>query len=671
MSPPEANCETNDRRERWISRIVVLLAVSLAYANGFSGPFVFDDVAAVASARQLVATGGLPTDPGETTSGRPLLLLSLAANVIVSRESVWSYHLANITFHAIAALLLQAVLRRALRVASPVSFGPRDASWVATAVAVCWSLHPLQTAAVIYVVQRAEILAGIGILLGMHGFLRAQDSPRPRGWLVLSVLGCLAGVLAKEVAIVAPILILLFDWMFVGRGFRTIRHRRGVYFACLAAVGAVQGILTHTTRGRGGTAGFDTPVGVLDYAMTQAGGILHYIRLTFWPADLVFDYGTTLARWSFGSFAAGVLVLAIAGYATASALRRQNAAAFGACAFFILLAPSSSVVPIASQVLAEHRMYLASALPILALVLVLRTLPGALPAMASVSVVLLILTHHRNEIYRTEHHLWLDTVIKRPENARAHHNLGLAHLQAGKIEDAARHLTTAARLDPDVPDVHYNLGLVATRSGKRAEALEHYAQAIAREPRHARAHNNRGSLLLDENRPAEAADHFRAALQVQPAFAEAHQNLAEASLRRNDPRTALAHSREALQQNPRLEQAHVTAGNAAAALGDLDTAERYFETALHRNRNDVRALSNLGNIYNQRGKSAAAIPLYERAIALQPEFVPARRNLALTLLQLGRLIEAETHLTAWSKLQPEDPQPRAALRRLQIELGRP
>jgi tetratricopeptide (TPR) repeat protein len=672
MAQPGEHFGDHATAEHTLGRVLLLLLVAIAYGNAFDGPFVFDDVPAVEAAAR--AAGANPSagavDPGATTSGRPLLLLSLAANHLVSGDAVWSYRLVNVALHALATLLLQSTLIRALRAAAGTGT-PRSAVSVplATFVAACWGVHPLQTAAVSYVVQRAEILASIGVLFGLYGFLRATASRAPRRWLALSVGGCLFGVLAKEVAIVGPFLIMLFDGMFVTRGFRTIPSRRGVYYGCLVGVGLIQLALVAATGGRGGTAGFDSPTGPIDYTLTQAVGILRYIRLVFWPTGLVFDHGTTVAALSVGTLAAAALLFVAIVWIVAG-VRRRHPAGFAGSAFFLLLAPSSSVVPIASQVLAEHRMYLASAIPLLALGIVLQRLRIAWLGLVSLPLALLVLTHHRNEVFRDERRLWQDTVAKRPDNARAFHNLGLVELRSGNFAGAAARLETAARLSPAAPDVHFNLGLVASKIGRNEVALEHYRRALALDPSHPQAHNNLGLLLLEAGRNEGAVTHFRAAVRLRPGFAAAHLNLAEACLRHQDARAALDHSREALRLDSGLGAAHLAAGNAAALLGQLDDARLHFETALRRAPDDVRVLSNLGNVLVQQARTEEAIALYRRAVGLNPEFIAARRNLALALLQLGRLREAETELEAWNRLEPGNAQARSALLQVRSQLGR-
>ena len=52
---------------------------------------------------------------------------------------------------------------------------------IAAAIALLWALHPLQTAAVTYVVQRAESMMGLFYLLTLYCFVRAVGTNQPVG----------------------------------------------------------------------------------------------------------------------------------------------------------------------------------------------------------------------------------------------------------------------------------------------------------------------------------------------------------------------------------------------------------------------------------------------------------------------------------------------------------
>lgn len=663
---------------------MILLTLIAAYSNSWQGPFVFDDPPAIAAAAAAGRTDGLlatltsPADAGETTSGRPLLLLSLMLNHALSGEQVWSYHALNTLLHALAGLTLFGLIRRTLARAMPGVSGTPAAARnagralsIAAATTAVWVLHPLQTAAVTYIVQRAESLAALFLLLTLYSFARSTDSATPLRWKIFSVAACALGMGAKETMVAAPLLVLLYDRTFVSGSLAHAWRANKPYYLGLAASWLVLAALVASTGGRGGTAGFDAAISPWHYFLTQCEAVLHYLRLAAWPHPLVFDYGTSVVR-SASEVLLPALVLVGLGVAVAWGVRRRTAWGFLGCVFFLLLAPSSSVVPIASQTIAEHRIYLALAAPVALAVAALYTFLGRffVPAIIVLAAAEMVLTHARNNDYASERQLWADTVAKRPENARAHHNLGLVEMKDARFDAAVPRFETALRRDPASVESHYNLGLCLVRLGRDAEAVSHYERALVLRPRHVETHNNLGSALLALGRTNEAITHYEQALAAAPDFAEAHSNLADALLRTGETEQALRHSREAVRLKPDFAEAHFNAGNACAEAGRFQEARGHFETALRLAPADARAHNNLGNVLVQLGAADQAITHYERALGLAPDFSDPRRNLALVLLQQGRLAAAEPHLEFLARANPADAQIAAALRQVRMELRR-
>jgi len=656
---------------------IILLSAILAYTNSFGLPFIFDDIPAVARGGRVAETGAWSAvfdagpDAGETTSGRPVFTLTLALNHLLSGPRAWSYHLLNLLIHAAAGLTLFGIARRTFALA-PVSAHLRAfARPMATALAILWTVHPLQTQAVSYTVQRAESLSGLFLLLTLYAFLRATEAARPSRWQTTSVVAAVLGMATKEVMVVAPLLVLLYDRTFITGGFRAAWQARSGYYVALAATWLVLAALVLSTDGRGGTAGFDSLVSPWHYLLTQASAIPRYLQLTLWPHPLVFDYGTTVIRDLGAVFLSAVFVVALLG-ATIWAVWRAPARGFLGCWLFFTLAPSSSFIPIASQTMAEHRMYLALAAPLALAITALYASLGRRSSWILVALALtsIGLTHLRNTTYRSELALWADTVAKRPGNARAHHNLGLAEFNRAQFDPAARHFNEAIRLQPESAESHYNLGLVMSRLGRPAEAVGHYERALAIEVRHVQALNNLGNAFLALDRPDEARSRYERAVQLDPAFAESHSNLSDALLQLGDPAGAVRQAETALRLRPGFAEAHFNAANAFAELRQFDAARTHYERALQIRPDDAGMQNNLANVLVELGDLPGAVSRYEKALTLAPDFVDPRRNLALLLLHLGRPAAAENHLDFLARRFPNDPAIADALRETRAALGR-
>src|SRR5262249_52676665 len=147
----------------------------------------------------------------------------------------WGYHAVNLVIHVFAAILLLGIVRRMLGSERLRERYGEISLPLALAVAVLWLVHPLQTASVTYVIPRAESLMGLFLLLLMYCGIRVFGASRPRWWKVAAVATCALGMGAKEVMVVAPIVLLLYDYVFVAGSIgAALRERRGLY-AGLAA----------------------------------------------------------------------------------------------------------------------------------------------------------------------------------------------------------------------------------------------------------------------------------------------------------------------------------------------------------------------------------------------------------------------------------------------------
>jgi tetratricopeptide (TPR) repeat protein len=227
--------------------------------------------------------------------------------------------------------------------------------------------------------------------------------------------------------------------------------------------------------------------------------------------------------------------------ATLWALVKRPAAGFLGASFFAILGPSSSILPIATETMAERRMYLAL-IPVVALVVleIHRRLGRAtLPITLVLAAGLGLTAAHRNRDYISEQAIWSDTVGKRPENARARNNLGTVLLNVpGRLKDAIAQYEEALRLKPDFAEAHYNLGnALENLPGRLKDAIAQYEEALRLQPYYPDACLNLGNALVNvPGRLNDAIAQYQEALRLKPDFAEAHFSLGAALLHANGNR---------------------------------------------------------------------------------------------------------------------------------------
>lgn len=569
--PAARDDRLNDSRAIPAALVAIAVSALAAYGNTFGVPLLLDDLTSVGanpSIRHLLSAFWTPINM--TAAGRPILNLSLAVNYAISGTQVWSYHVLNLAIHVLSGLTLFGIVRRTLanrHVTASVA--------IACSVALIWTLHPLQTQAVTYIVQRSESLMGLFYLVTLYCFIRgaAPEERRPTVWFSLSVAACLLGMGTKEVMASAPLIVLLYDRTFLSGSFRNALRLRWRVYGAMAATWLILAALLISTYERGGFSarlflftGSAPPMTWWRYALTQLEAIPHYLRLCFWPHPLIFDYGIALARPSIRLIPDGLVTAGLVA-ATLWAIARRPAYGFlGAC-FFLILAPTSSIVPLAGETMAEYRMYLPSIVVVLLVVIGLhRKLATAAPAVCGVlAVFLFAVTWQRNTVYHSAESLWGDTVAKVPDNVRARVNLGDALEKIpGREPEAIAQYHEALKLNPQLAIAHYDIGVALGKTpGRLPDAIAEYQEALRIDPNSAEAHDNLGvAYARMKGRLTDAIAQFEAALKIDPSDAGAHNDLGAALVeipgRLPD---AVAHYEAALKIDPDDATASVNLGN--------------------------------------------------------------------------------------------------------------
>jgi tetratricopeptide (TPR) repeat protein len=691
------------KRQRWAAILSVVICGWAAYAGSFAGVFALDDPTSISDNPTLRDLGNWRAvltplrGHGRTVGGRPVLNLSLAVNYAVSGTDVWSYHLVNLAIHLGAGLALFGVLRR---LTGRIAF-----AW---AVALIWVVHPLNTEAVTYIVQRAESLMGLFYLFTLYCFVRyaGVDSravtpgaaPRnARGhWAVLSVLACFLGMATKEVMVSVPLAVLLVDRLTITGSFSAAwRERRGYYLALASSWLLLGGLVWHTGD-RGGTSGFGSGVSVFQYWLTQPPAIARYLRLAIWPHPLVIDYGTEWVQRPSAILVAGALIFACLTGTIYGLVRNRPWGLLG-FVFFAVLAPTS-LIPGNRQTAAEHRMYLAL-IPVI--VGALAWVQWKRPPVVLAAVVALALagaTFLRNHAYASTLALYGDAVAKMPGNAYAQTNYGTALLFDQQYGDAIVHLQEAVRLQPGLAEAGDNLGNAYFDLGQFREAEIRYRQVIAQHPEFAEAHDNLAEAFLREGRYAEARREATLALQIDPDLPEAHDSLGKVLLAEGRGGEAIGNFARATELAPLAPEHWLNFGNAlradgkaaaaadayaraarldpqnaaiyydwAGALSDLHRypeAERDLRRALQIDPANASAHQNLGNALLADHQAPAAVEEYAAAARLRPNDAVVRYNLGNGLLQLNRREAAIQELQAALRLNPKLTAARDLLRAL-------
>ncbi len=639
---PAASAQSPRKLSGWAKMLPLVLiaaAAAAAYGNSFAGEFVLDDHVLIDQnlcIRHLWPLWRVLFPSNATfVGGRPMVSMTLAVNYAMGGTNVWGYHAVNLAIHILAAWTLYGVMRRTLTLPCLQKRFDSFAVPLAMAISLLWVIHPLQTEAVTYIIQRTEALMGLFYLLTLYCFLRGASSTRTKRWYLAATAACALGMATKEVTVTAPLVVLLYDRTFLAGSFQEAWRRRWKLYLALAATWGIVAALLISTGFHGDTTGFGVKKFTCwTYLLTQAGVIVHYLRLVFWPTGLCLDYGWPPVQTVAEIVLPGMLVVSLLGLTVWALVKRPAWGFLGAC-FFMILAPTSSFVPIKDAAF-EHRMYLPLAAVATTVVLggwmagqrlvqrgTIR--PLAWQAASSAAAIfagatLAILAFQRNADYQSELSIWEDTVVKAPSNPRAHNNLGLALVACGRVNEAIAHYQKAMELKSDFTEAYNNLGNALASLGRFDEALAQYQKALEIDPHDVTAHNNLGVALAGRGRFEEALAHCQKALEIKSDVAETHNNL----------------------------------GNALAPLGRFDEAVAQYQKALEINPDQVEAHNNFGAALAGRGWLDDAIAHFQKALQIRPGYTDARSNLSIAESQREAIRQTLVEKRELLRARPDD-----------------
>jgi tetratricopeptide (TPR) repeat protein len=427
----------------------------------------------------------------------------------------------------------------------------------------------------------------------------------------------------------APLVVWLYDRAFLAGSFAAALRSRRALYAGLAATWLLLLLSVDPNALSGGAAwaGFGLPeISAAEYARSQSGVILHYLRLCFWPHPLVLDYGWPVAN-DLGPILWSTALVSVLGLATLWALWRVPPIGFLGAFFFLVLAPTSSVLPIIDLAY-EHRMYL----PLVAVVAVgvvavdAAFARASAPAWARVALLVTVVaslsatTVLRNRDYRSVEALWRTVVDAVPGNYRGQANLGAALSKLNRNEEALVFLRAAIALNPDHLTAHSNLGAALLALGQIDEAEVHMLRVLKNNPNNAVVTHNYGKLREQRAELEPSVERLRAAVQNDPRDAFAHLNLASTLLNMGQRDEALGYFLEAIRLDPNLPEAFsgvawILATHPDPSVRDYAEAVRLAERAVELSRGEVPViLSVLATAYEAAGQRDRATRTAEQAL---------------------------------------------------------
>ncbi len=639
----------------------------LIYAKTLSGPFVFDDFPNIVK-NPFIRITTLTSDSlllilrGPSAS-RPTAMATFAANYFVNQYRPAGYHLVNILIHILVAFLVFQLARQTLQLYDQKSF------LVPFIAALLWLVHPLHIQSVTYIVQRMNSLAALFFLLALLGYIRARRLPPAANRRVLKkslLMGScgLFGLLAlgaKPNAAILPLVIVLYEWFFLSSPKLAWKKKQFPKSILLAlAVFFVLSMLY---------LGFHPVEKILsDYEnqnftlvqrlLTEPVIILYYLSLLAFPhpnrLQLIYDISPSLSLTEPPITALSLITLSgIIAVALLTA-RRHKIFSFALLWYLLTLAIESSFI---GRALAfDHRTYLPSVFPIIAVsYLLIKCSRKQLTVLLIISAVIGLFgfwAYSRNHVWTTSISLWRDTAHKAPFSAPAANNLGLAHKAANNTAKALKQFRKTIDLDPGYEKAYNNLAIVLRDNGQAREALPYFQKALSLNPRYPDAYYNLGLALFDLGKMGEATTYYEKALDLNPLYDKAHNNLGIVLQMQGKTEKAMTRFRRTLEINPYFEKAYNNIGISYFRSGKLNKALVCFQQAVAINPDYVDAKQNLEKARQRIRQYGPAISRLSRALQEEPANAGISFKLAQTYETAGLIDKARGQYEETLRLKP-------------------
>ncbi|KAB0670275.1 tetratricopeptide repeat protein [Oryzomonas sagensis] len=541
-----------------------------------------------------------------TSNWHPLTWLSHMADCQFFGLNPMGPHLVNVTLHGVNTVLLFILLCTMT-----------GALWQSLCVAALFALHPLHVESVAWVAERKDVLSTLFWMLSLL-FYGAYVKQAKRTFYVLTLISFVLGLMAKQMLVTLPLVLLLLDFWPLGRFRKSLPPAQHSVWLLLGekvpflllSVGA--SVVTLFTQGEGGALASGTTLRFSMRAANAALSYVSYIRKTLWPADLAAYY--SLTGVSYPRAALALLVIAVISLLVCKGMRRYPYLAMGWLWYGVTLVPVIGLVQVGGQSMADRYTYI----PIIGLFIMIvwggaeigARLPRFRTALIAVCVSLVlgcaVLTWNQVRYWHDDITLLTHALAVTDNNYMAHiflgnalleqgeadqaiaqyhealktfpnyeltiYSLGTAYDQQGRTEQAISQYRLALKIKPDYGEARHRLGIDLDNQGKTAEAVQQLVEAVRLVPDFVEGHYDLGIALDHLGRSDQAIAEYYEALRLRPDFAACHNNLAVALLQQKKYGEALRHFSEALRLAPDLESARTGMRLASQGLGGTPDA---------------------------------------------------------------------------------------------------
>ncbi len=608
--------------------VVLALFVSamgfLMYSSSLNGEFIWDD-------HVLIETNDYVKDWSKTlrifsenaASGahlrsdyyRPLAIFTHLIDYSIWRLNPLGYHITNVLLHILVSLLVYWLV-----------FSIYNNRFLPLISCILFLVHPIHSGTVSYISNRADLLSAFFLLLTLICYIKYLQGKTKMLFFAVLLSYALA-ILSKENALVLPLLLLLYHYVF---------HKKIKLKAILPVFLIVLVYLLFRV------SLFKLAFTGIDAALKRVPGffvaITNYLKILLFPFNLRMDYGNKIFIFFEPKAIFGFLItIALLIFA---AIKRNSSKliSFSIFWFFISLLPVTSVYPVTRYYMAEQWLYLPSLgffviIGYLINSLYVRSLKAKYFSIMIVVVYVIacfFITFKQNNYWRQEIPFYKRTLVYNPSSVNAMNNLGNAYLRIADKENSMKQFRKAIAISPEKAEAYCNLGIIYLRDSDYRRAEGFFLKAIELDQGMAAAYYNLGLAYEKMSDKNKAVEYWEKAVKLNPGYALAYVALCGACnlSGKNINDRMVFYCKMALRLGYKSADLFYNLGNAYYYKGDRQKAIDFTLEAIKLNPGFVEAYNNLAATYSEEGRVEEAIGLWEKALEIKPDFLVAHFNLS-------------------------------------------
>ena len=633
-------------KKNFLAVVFIAFICIIIYANSLFNPFIWDDSWLIQDNPLIRSFVNLPKifqvnlsySRGVFTSNfyRPLQSLSYMFDYHFSGLSPFGYHLVNIILHALNAILVYFLVLLITR-QKVISF----------ITSLLFAVHPIHNEAVTYISGRADLLVAFFILLSVILFIVYSNYVKLKRsvFYLVSVLCFIFALLSKELAIILPLALIMYDLAFRRNNLRSFSSFIRTY-SLFILIDLVYILLRLTILKFTGELALTGYYSLYSRFIILCHGFSIYFNLLLLPFDLhmcrIFSlYLSLFNPITFFSVLSFVLTIILLIYS----FRKSKIIFFAGAWYTILLLPQSGIYPINAFV-SDHFLYLSS----IGFFLLIVFLLSKYFSKKIILIITLILacfyattTTINNYTWRNEEAFYKRIIKLSPLCANAHANLGVYYRDRGFLYEAERQFKKAVDLNRSEYMLRVYLAEAYFLENRLDEAIYEMNTVLENSPVAKRAPilTAVGYMYQMKKSYSQAMDYYRQALVIDPDFILAHYNLARAYL----------NSGKSAEGFMELEKAIGIEGILTSRAKDGPTDKELKEVA-KQNKEYGGIFNELAILFSKYKRFEIAEKIFLRAAELYPNNVETRFNLGALYYNLGRFDQARAQWRAALKINP-------------------